>query len=218
MKFRGNGSGRPVRRVMAAGALLLGLAAVVILIINGGSLTARALDPNDPIDVVDGVVDFGVVVPGQTYADDFTVCIRNPASGDRVDYGLALTERLLDPGSGSFPDMRPFLDVDRDPSEPDLGPDTLAGATLEEGVDDCDRWLLTLTAPHCEGAYSLATDSQGNAVTIPCQVDKPTDDPQTWSEGSDLGAKVGIEVPAVAEAVQMPVALPATGGGPPVTP
>ena len=91
--------------------------------------------------------------------------------------------------------------------------DTLTRATLEAGVDDCDRWLVTLTAPHCEGAYNPMTDPQGSGVTIPCQVDKPTTDPQDWSEGSDLGAQVGIEVSAV-----LPAALPATGGEPPVTP
>lgn len=184
------------RGATGAALFLAGLLAVVLLIVGTGSIVISALDTRDPIDFVQDI-DFGVVLPGEDYPDDFDICIKNPAAGDHVDYTLTLNLK------GSLPDMRPFLIVQADPptevdSVADGGatpPDYEAAGELDEGTGDlCDKWLVTLTAPHCEEAYNPFTDPQASGATIPCDVDEPTPDPQTWSEGSDLGADLKIEM------------------------
>jgi hypothetical protein len=192
-----------VRRGATGAALLLaGLLAVVLLIVGTGSIVISALSTSDPIYLVQDI-DFGVVLPGEDYPDDFEICIKDPATGDHVDYTLTLTEKPLDPGDpdgDKFPDMRPFLVAQSDPpTEVDPLADGPAGDYQAEGDldspgDECDSWTVTLTAPHCEEAYNQFTDPQGNGATIPCDVDEPTPDPQTWSEGSDLGAELEINV------------------------
>jgi hypothetical protein len=206
------------RRATAVGVLLGSLVVAALFIVAAGSIRVSALDSTDSIVIAQDVSPFGIVIPGVTYTDSFEVCIGERAPGGQFNYSLAFYEMPVDSDPRDFQDMRPFLEVVRDRSEPDAEGDTLTRATLEAAVDDCDRWQITLTAPHCEGAYNSITDPQGSGVTIPCQVDRPTSDPQSWTEGSDLGARLGIEVSAVAAAVQMPVALPATGGEPAMTP
>ncbi len=194
MKMWGGRQGGSLRRGATGAALLLaGLLAVVLLIVGTGSIVISALDTGDPIDFVQDI-DFGVVLPGEDYPDNFDICIKDPAAGDHVDYTLVLNLK------GSLTDMRPFLIVQADdPNETDPLADGPAGDYQAEGdldspSDECDAWQVTLTAPHCEEAYNPFTDPQGNPATIPCQVDEPTPDPQTWSEGSDLGAEMEINV------------------------
>jgi len=180
----------------------------VALIIATGAVLIQALDPNDPITISKSVTPFDVVIPGEEYPDDFTICIKVPADDDQVEYTLELKKKPLDPDDpdqGDFPDMRPYMTVRRDPLETDSEPDgnDFAGGTDTDALgklvksdgDVCDRWLVTLTAPHCRGAYNPATDPQGGAATpIPCLTEEPTDDPQTWITGSALGADVEITV------------------------
>jgi hypothetical protein len=206
------------RRATAVGVLLGSLIVAALLIIATGSIRVSTLDSADSIILAQDVSSFGIVIPGVAYTDSFEVCIGERVPGGQFNYSLAFSEMPVDSDPRNYQDIRPFLEVVRDRSEPDAERDTLTGATLEAAVDDCDRWQITLTAPHCEGAYNPITDPRGAGVTIPCQVDKPTSDPQSWTEGSDLGARVEIEVLAAAEAVQMPVALPATGGEPGMAP
>lgn len=202
MKMWGDRQGGSLRRGASGAALMLaGLLAVVLLIVGTGSMVIQALSPSDPISVTKDVIPFGVVLPGEDYPDDFVICIKDPEAGDHVDYTLTLTVKPLDPGPGNFPDMRPFLTMEADdPTETDPladGPagDYEAAGELDEGTsdDECDTWLVTLTAPHCEDFYNQFTDPQGSGATIPCQVDKGTSpDPQTWITGSALGAEVEI--------------------------
>ncbi len=190
----GNRQRQAMRRGATGAALLLsGLLAVVLLIVGTGSIVISALNTGDPINLVQDV-DFGVVVPGEDYPDDFDICIKDPLPGDHADYTLTLNLK------GSLTDMRPFL-VARadDPTEVDPVADGPAGDYQGEGDldspdDECDSWRVTLTAPHCEGAHNPFTDPQGSDATVPCDVEKPTPDPQTWSEGSDLGAEMEIDV------------------------
>ena len=200
----GDRQGGSLRRGATGAALLLvGLLAVVLLIVGTGSMVIQALNTGDPINVVQGI-GFGVVVPGEDYPDNFEICIKEPATGDHVDYTLTLREKPLDPldpDGDKFPDMRPFLVVEADgltevDSVADGGatpPDYEAEGDLDSPGNECDAWQVTLTAPHCEGAYNPFTDPQGSDATIDCDVDEPTPDPQTWSEGSDLGAELKIK-------------------------
>lgn len=193
------------RHAFAAALALSGVLAAVALIIATGSVVIQALGPGDPITISKSVIPFDVVIPGEEYPDDFEICIKDPVDGDHVDYDLTLTEKPLDPNdpsAGDFPDMRAFLVVQAD----DLNelPDPLAdggasppdynaaGKLDNDSGDVCDTWHTTLTAPHCEGAYNPYTDPQGNGGTVPCDVEKPTSDPQTWITGSALGAEVEI--------------------------
>jgi hypothetical protein len=193
-----NGQGWLTRRHAFAAALaLFGIVGAVALIIATGSVLISALGSGDPISIYKSVIPFNVVIPGEEYPDDFTICIQDPVPGDHVDYTLTLSEKPL------VPDMRPFLVVVADdPTEPDpladggaSPPDYDAAGELDEGSrdDECDTWQTTLTAPHCEDAYNPYTDPQGGGATpIPCLTEKPTSDPQTWITGSALGAEVEI--------------------------
>jgi hypothetical protein len=206
----------PMRRTAVAIALLTGITSAIAVLFAMSSVQVAALDTGAPVLIVGDPLDFGTAIPGATYTDDLTVCINDSVPGDQVDYGLLLLEEPLATGSGSVPDIRPFVEIARDPSEPDAEADLLTGATVTH-FDQCDRWLVVLTAPHCEGAYNAGTDPAGPGPTIPCQVERPTPDPQTWREGSDLAAQIEItaDPQAVAGAAQAPVALPSTGGEPP---
>ena len=196
------------RQAINGAQLLVGvLAAAVSIVIGTGSVVVGAMTV-EPASLVRDIGTFGVVVPGEEYSSDFEVCIQG---GDPIDYVITLVQ------ADSLPDMTPFLDVIRDPAETDVVPDNLADATVGTGDDECDKWLVTFTAPHCRGAYNPGTDPQGNGATIACQVEKPSPDPQTWSEGALTGAQLRIDPRgAVAEESRAPVALPATGGEPPI--
>ncbi len=198
MKMWGDRQGGSLRRGATGGALFLaGLLAVVLLIVGTGSIAINALNSDD-ITVTKTLIAFGLVLPGEDYPDDFKICIKNAVSGDEVDYTLTLNTQ------GSLPDMRPFLLVVRDPAELDTETDPEADGTVgdylatgdldKDAGDLCDTWLITLTAPHCQGAYNPATDPQASGATIPCIQQKPTLDPQTWITGSALGAEVEINV------------------------
>ncbi len=194
MRMLGDRQRQAIRRGATAVALFLaGILAVVLLIVGTGSIVISALNTSDPINLVQDI-DFGVVLPGEVYPDDFEICIKDAATGDHVDYTLVLNLK------GSLTDMRPFLIVQADdPNEADPLADGPAGDYQAEGDldspgDECDSWQVTLSAPHCEGAYNPFTDPQGSGATIDCDVDEPTPDPQTWSEGSDLGAEMEINV------------------------
>ena len=199
MKILGDRQGGSLRRGATGAALLLaGLLAVVLLIVGTGSIVIQALSPGDPITVIQNLSTFGVVVPGEDYPDDFEICIKEADPGDEVDYTLTLNPQ------GSLPDMRPFLVVVRDPAELDDETDAEADGTAgdyaaaghldKDAADECDKWLITLTAPHCEEAYNPYTDPQASGATIDCIQQKPTLDPQTWITGSALGAEVEIIV------------------------
>ncbi len=199
MKMWGDRPRGSMRRGATGAALFLaGLLAVVLLIVGTGSIVINALSPGDPITVSKDLSAFGIVLPGEAYPDDFEICIKDAEPGDEVDYTLTLNPQ------GSLPDMRPFLVVVRDPAESDAETDAEADGTagdyLAEGNldkdanDECDKWLITLTAPHCQGSYNPATDPQGNGATTPCIQQTPTADPQTWITGSVLGAEVEINV------------------------
>jgi hypothetical protein len=180
------------RGATGAALFLAGLLAVVLLIVGTGSIVISALNTGDPINFVQDI-EFGVVLPGEDYPDDFEICIKDPAAGDHVHYTLILNLK------GSLVDMRPFLVAQADGlTEVDSVADGTVGDYQAEGDldapdDVCDAWQVTLTAPHCEGAHNPFTDPQGSDAIITCDVDKPTPDPQTWSEGSDLGAELWIE-------------------------
>ncbi len=194
MRMLGDRQRQAIRRGATAVALFLaGILAVVLLIVGTGSIVISALDTGDPIDFVQDI-DFGVVLPGEDYPDNFDICIKDAEAGDHVDYTLVLNLK------GSLTDMRPFLIVQADdPNETDPLADGPAGDYQAEGdldspSNECDGWQVTLSEPHCEGAHNPFTDPQGSDATIACDVDEPTPDPQTWSEGSDLGAEMEINV------------------------
>ncbi|MCH8346468.1 MAG: hypothetical protein IIC87_06015 [Chloroflexi bacterium] len=143
MKMWGDRQRQALRRGATGVALFLaGLLAVVLLIVGTGSIAINALSTGDPINLVQDI-DFGIVVPGEDYPDDFEICIKDAASGDKVDYTLTLNPQ------GSLPDMRPFLVVVRDPAELDDETDAEADGTAGdyEAAGDLDEDAATNATP-----------------------------------------------------------------------
>ncbi len=141
-------------------------------------------------------IDFGTVFPGQTVSDDFVLCLADPSTS--VTYDIDLQLKPLNPDPGDFPDMRPYMIVERDPIETDSDPDSADGRIgdyaasgsldgLSVPPDECDRWIVTLDVPHFESEYNADTDPQGGSHGIlPPDADSAV--------GYDLGADVQITV------------------------
>ncbi len=143
--------------------------------------------------IINTDINFGTVFPGETVSDDFQLCLSDPSTS--LTYDIALLLKPLDPDPGDFPDMRPYMVVERDPAEADSDPDSAdgrvgdyvaAGSLDGPAGDTCDRWIVTLDVPHFESEYNPDTDPQGGSHGI-----LPSDaDPDGW----DLGADVEITV------------------------
>lgn len=136
-------------------------------------------------------INFGTVFPGETVSKDFVLCLND--SSTSLTYDLDLHLKPLHDGSGDFPDMRPYMTVQRDPAEADVEPDgsadgadTFASGSLGPG-DECDTWIVSLDVPHFESEYNAETDPQdGSHGILPADADPDL--------GYDLGADVQITV------------------------
>ena len=142
-------------------------------------------------------IDFGTVFPGETVSDYFELCLSDP--GSSLTYDIDLELKPLDPPPGVFPDMRPYMVAERDPSETDTEADPIADGraadyhakgSLDGPADDqCDKWIVTLDVPHFESEYNAETDPQGGSHDVlPPEADP---DPDGWDLGADV--KIGVD-------------------------
>jgi hypothetical protein len=130
-------------------------------------------------------LDFGTVFPGETVSEEFVVCQsrrmwEHKKHHYEIDYDLYLSLKPKPDMPGFYPDLRPYILVQRDPAETDVEPDPDAlGAEADflppdgivpdyaaEGIlkkkkDKCDRWIITVWVPHFVGEYQSITDPQG---------------------------------------------------------
>jgi hypothetical protein len=193
--------------ILATGALMTGT-------ISGGSgFTATTapihivvLDPPDGLEI-NTDIDFGIVFPQTTRTDYFKVCLSKTWCGcgggqTKMDYKIVLNLKPLECGrcgchdTKYYPDLRPYLIVQRDPAEtgepaePDGtagGADFIAQGHLDSSVGDkCDKWLVTMNVPVFAENYNPETDPipPEEVLILP-----PEADPNGW----DLGADISIE-------------------------
>lgn len=146
-------------------------------------------------------IDFGTVFPGQTVSDYFELCLIDPNSSLTYDIDLELKPLdPLDPPLGDFPDMRPYMTVERDPAEaPETEPDGSADGRINDyeaegsldgpAGDECDKWIVTLYVPHFESEHNPETDPQGGSHGVLPPEAVP--DPDGWDLGADV--KIGVD-------------------------
>jgi len=154
-------------------------------------------------------IDFGIVFPGQTITEDFIVCLSTYGYFHSYSYQIVYTLELkLKPLPGHpgefYPDIRPYIAVIRDPTEPDWEYDPDAGGE-QAGIvpadydakgkvskhDRCDRWLVTVWVPHFPREYNEFTDPQhGSHGFLPEEADS-----NGWWLGGDVRVRAyGIQV------------------------
>jgi hypothetical protein len=193
--------------------LVLTTGAVMTGTISGGSgFTATTapihivvLDPPDGLEI-NTDIDFGIVFPQQIRTDHFKVCLSKTWCGGgqaKTDYKIVLERKPLEcRGRGChqteyYPDLRPYLLVQRDPAEnhepaePDgtagglAGPDDyIARGHLDDRTGDkCDTWLVTMKVPVFRGDYNRETDPIEDPLVVDVDL-----------EGLDLGADIQIKL------------------------
>jgi len=195
--------------VLATGAVMTGT------ISGGGDFTAttapihiEVLDPPDGLEI-NTDIDFGIVFPQTTRTDYFKVCVSKSWCGSsgqaKTDYKIVLERKPLacsgcchDPKY--YPDLRPYLTVQRDPAEthepaePDGTANGIAGDYIAQGHldaragDECDKWLVTMRVPVFRENYNPETDPipPDQVLLLP-----PEANPDGWDLGADLKVELG---------------------------
>lgn len=194
--------------VLATGALMTGSNPT-----HGGFTATTASTHIEVFELPDGLeintdIDFGIVFPQTTRTDYFRVCLSKTWCGGgqaKTDYKLVLERKPLECGRWGchqteyYPDLRPYLFVERDPAEtgeppePDgtagglAGPDDyIARGHLDFRTGDkCDTWLVTMKVPIYRGDYNPETDPIPPEEVLVVDVDL---------EGLDLGADIQIKL------------------------
>jgi hypothetical protein len=212
--------------ILATGALMTGrISGGSEFTATTASVHIEVVDPPDGLEI-NTDIDFGIVFPQQTRTDYFKVCLSKTwcecggcggcgsgcgggcrsgcSSQSKTDYKVVLNLKPLPCSRCShetkyYPDLRPYLIVQRDPSEtgepaePDgiangIGGDFIARGHLDAFKGDkCDKWLVTMRVPVFAENYNPETDPipPEQVLILP-----PEADPNGW----DLGADIKIEL------------------------
>jgi len=98
--------------------------------------------PSGPALIINTLIDFGMMFPGESQNGTFTVTIHDPYDG--ANYELNTT--IGDPPSSE--DMTPYLTVLLDPAEVAAGEtDNVTFATVNSSTDPTDLWWVTFLVP-----------------------------------------------------------------------
>jgi hypothetical protein len=122
-----------------------------------------------------------------------------------TDYKIVLKLKPLECGGGCshstqyYPDLRPYLIVQRDPAEthepaePDgiangIAGDYTAQGHLDATTDQCDKWLVTMRVPVFADEYNPETDPipPDQVLVLP-----PEANPNGWDLGADVKVELG---------------------------
>jgi hypothetical protein len=211
--------------VLASGAFMSGtISGGTNFTATTAAIHIEVLDPPDGLEI-NTDIDFGTVFPQETRTEYFKVCLSKTycqctcgcsgcgggcGSGSgcqaTTDYKIVLKLKPLECGwSGChgtqyYPDLRPYLIVQRDPAEthepaePDgtangIGGDYIAQGHLDGRTgDECDKWLVTMRVPVFAENYNPETDPipPDQVLLLP-----PGANPNGWDLGADISIQLG---------------------------
>jgi hypothetical protein len=195
--------------ILATGAVMIGSNPT-----HGAFTATTAAAHIEVFELPDGLeintdIDFGIVFPQQIRTDHFKVCLSKTWCGccsqTKMDYKIVLELKPLECGGWGchqteyYPDLRPYLLVERDPAETGepAEPDGTAGglASPDDYIarghldaragDKCDTWLVTMKVPIYRGDYNPETDPISPEEVLVVDVDL---------EGVDLGADIQVKL------------------------
>jgi hypothetical protein len=72
--------------------------------------------------------------------------------------------------------------------------DYIGSGGLDQDAQLKCHYVLTFTPPACEGHLNLLTDPAGDPLTVECDEDTTSDDPQDWDISADLGDNFKVQV------------------------